>query len=509
MSNILSLSLNDLSTRALGRRVHHRRDDPGIPLCVKLEGAILRTGTTGELALALVRRRPWMIFALLRWLFLGTAEFRKRVAERSALDPAGLPYRRPFLAFLRREAAGGRDIFLVTRARSSVARAIANHLGLFSDIIEIEHDETPRGETIAKVLCARFGSGDFDFAGHGHIDIPVWRTARRSVIVAPSPQLLKNHMWNSQTADVLCPDDRGSGRYIDALHPRRWIKNLLIFIPLLDAASRSDARFVVGAYLAFCAYCLVASAGYIANDLVDLRADRRHVIKHRRVFASGRLSIARGFSLALGLLCAGLGLSFFLSPLLAGWMLVYLALSLSYSLWIKKTLVIDIFALVALAMHRVLTGFIIAGAAPSFWLLLFTGFFFFGLAMLARYGELKSSRFSGTRLATRARAYRPGDHDILASFGLAGGYLSALILALYVLTPEARAAFRSPQLLWLLCPLLLYWISRVWIHARRGRVPEDPILFALKDTASFRVALASAGIFLLAAFVRLPAHPFV
>jgi len=316
-------------------------------------------------------------------------------------------------------------------------------------------------------------------------------------------------MWNSQTADVLCPDDRGSGRYIDALHPRRWIKNLLIFIPLLDAASRSDARFVVGAYLAFCAYCLVASAGYIANDLVDLRADRRHVIKNRRVFASGRLSIARGFSLALGLLCAGLGLSFFLSPLLAGWMLVYLALSLSYSLWIKKTLVIDIFALVALAMHRVLTGFIIAGAAPSFWLLLFTGFFFFGLAMLARYGELKSSRFSGTRLATRARAYRPGDHDILASFGLAGGYLSALILALYVLTPEARAAFRSPQLLWLLCPLLLYWISRVWIHARRGRVPEDPILFALKDTASFPVALASAGIFLLAAFVRLPAHPFV
>jgi len=141
--------------------------------------------------------------------------------------------------------------------------------------------------------------------------------------------------------------------------------------------------------------------------------------------------------------------------------------------------------------------------------LLFTGFFFFGLAMLGRYGELKGSRFSGSRLATRASAYRPGDHDILASFGLAGGYLSVAILAVYVMTPDAHAAFRSPQLLWLLCPLLLYWISRVWIQARRGRVPEDPILFALKDTASFQVALASAGIFLLAAFVRLPVYPFV
>jgi 4-hydroxybenzoate polyprenyltransferase len=508
VSNIHTLSLNDLSTRALGRRVQHVRDDPSIPLCVKLEGAILRTGTTAELALALVRRRPWMVFAVLSWLFLGAAEFRNRVTERVALDPASLPYRRPFLAFLRREAAAGRDIFLVTRAKSGVARAIANHLGLFSDIIQIEHDETPRGETIAKVLCARFGTGDFDFAGNGHIDIPVWRTARRSVIVAPSPFLLKNHMWNSQTADVLCPDDRVSGRYVDALHPGRWIKNLLVFIPLMDAANRSNAHFVVSAYLAFCAYCLVASAGYVANDLIDLRADRRHVVKHRRVFASGRISIPRGLVLFLGLASAGLGLSFFLSPPLAGWMAVYLALSLSYSLWIKKTLIIDTFALTALTMHRVLAGSIIAGTMPPFWLLLFTGFLFFGLAMLGRYGELRGSRFSGSRMATRASAYRPGDHDILASFGLAGGYLSVLVLALYVLTPDAHAAFRAPQMLWILCPLLLYWISRVWVHARRGRVPEDPILFALKDLASGYLALASTAIFFLAAFVRLPVYPF-
>ena len=507
MTNILSLSLNDLSTRALGRRVRHLRDDPSIPLCAKLEGAILRTGTTAELALALLRRRPWMLFAMAIWLFRGRAEFRDRVVEYAVFDPASLPYRRPFLAFLRREAASGREIFLVTRAKSGVARAIANHLGLFADVIEIEHDET--GETIAKALCARFGTGDFDFAGSGHVDIPVWRTARRSVIVAPSPQLLKNQMWNSQTADVLCPDDRVSGRYIDALHPGRWIKNLLIFIPLLDAANRSSAQFVVSAYLTFCAYCLIASAGYVANDLIDLRADRRHVVKHRRVFAAGRLSIPRGLLLFLMLAPLGFGLSFFLSPMLAGWMGVYLALSLSYSLWLKKTLILDIFALAALSMHRILTGFIIAANVPGFWLLLFAGFFFFGLAMLARYGELKSGRFSRSRLATRASAYRPGDQDILASFGLAGGYLSAAILALYVITPDAHAAFRTPQALWLLCPLLLYWISRVWVFARRGRIPEDPVLFALRDSASLYVALASAGIFLAATFVRLPAIPFI
>jgi 4-hydroxybenzoate polyprenyltransferase len=509
VATIHSLSLRDLSARAFGRRLEHVRDDPRIPLCVKLEGAILRTGTTAELALALVRRRPWMLFVLFAWLFLGRAEFRNRVAERAAFDPAALPYRRPFLAFLRREAATGRNILLVARAKSGVARAIANHLGLFSDIIEIEHDETPRGETIAKALCVRFGSGDFDYAGNGHVDLPVWRTARRSVIVAPSPRLLESHVWNSQTADVLCPDDRISGRYIDALHPGRWIKNLLIFIPLFDAANRSSAHFVVSAYLTFCAYCMVASAGYVANDLIDLHSDRRHVTKHRRVFASGRISIARNIALFFGLLSAGLALGLFLSPLLAGWLAVYLALSLSYSLWIKKTLIIDTFALTALTMHRVLTGFIIAGTAPAFWLLLFTGFFAFGLAMLARYGELRGSRLSGTRRATRAVAYRPGDLDILAGFGLAGSYMAVLILALYALTPEAHAAFRSPEALWILCPLLLYWIGRVWVYARRGRVPEDPILFALQDRVSGYVAVASVGIFGLAAFVVLPLYPII
>ena len=503
------LSLHDLSAKAFGRRLEHGRDDPGIPLCVKLEGAILRTGTTAELAMALVRRRPSMVFALLGWLFRGAAEFRNRVAEQAAFDPAALPYRRPFLMFLRREAASGRDILLVTRARSAVARAIAAHLGLFSGIIEIEHDEAPRGETIAKALCARFGSGDFDYAGNGHIDLPVWRTARRSVIVAPSPRLLGNQIWNSQTADVLCPDDRVSGRYVDALHPGRWIKNLLIFIPLFDAANRNSAHFVVSAYLAFCAYCLVASAGYVANDLIDLRSDRKHIIKHRRAFASGRVSIARGIILFFGLLAAGLGLGLFLSPLLAGWMAVYLALSVSYSLWIKKTLIVDTFALTALTMHRVLTGFIIAGTAPPFWLLLFTGFLFFGLGMLTRYGELKASRLSGSGLATRAVAYRPGDLDILASFGLAGGYMSVLVLALYVLTPEAHAAFRSPEALWALCPVLLYWIGRVWVYARRGRVPEDPILFALGDPVSRCVAIGAAAIFCLAAFMVLPLYPAI
>ena len=508
MATILTLSLNDLSTRALGRRLEHARDDPRIPLCVKLEGAVLRTGTTAELALALVRRRPFMLFVLLGWAFLGRAKFRGRVAQSAALDPAALPYRWPFLAFLRRESAAGRSIILVARAKPDIAHAIANHLGLFSDVVEIEHDQAPRGETIAKYLCDRFGSGDFDYAGHGPIDIPVWRTARRSVIVAPSPRLLKNHIWNSQAADILCPDDRDAGRYIDVLHPGRWIKNLLIFIPLLDAANRTDSHFIVKAYLAFCAYCLIASAGYVANDLIDLAADRRHITKRRRVLASGRLTITFGVFLFAGLLAGGIGLSLFLSPILAAWMALYLALSLSYSLWIKKTLLIDTFVLTALYMHRILTGFIIAAAMPSFWLILFTGFFFLGLAMLARYGELRACRLSGSK-STRAVAYRSGDLDILAGFGLASGYLSVFILAFYAGTAEAHALFRAPEALWGLCPLLLYWVSRVWVYARRGRIPDDPTLFALGDLASGYVLLACSAIIGIAASVKLPLHILV
>jgi 4-hydroxybenzoate polyprenyltransferase len=509
VATILTLSLNDLSTKALGRRVEHIRDDPSIPLCVKLEGAVLRTGTTAELALALVRRRPLMLFALLAWIFSGREEFRRRVAEKAAFDPATLPYRWALVAFLRREGATGRNIILVTRAKPGVARAIANHLGLFSDIVEIEPDEAAEGEVVAQRLCARFGSGDFDYAGSGSADIPVWRTARRSVIVAPSPRLLKSHIWNSQAADILCPDDRSSGRYADAVRPGRWLKNLLIFIPFLGLAGGINLHVVITAYLAFCAYCLVASAGYVANDLIDLLADRKHVTKRRRVFASGRLSITRGVFLFCGLAAAGMGLSLFLSPLLAGWMALYLLLSLNYSLWIKKTLLIDTFVLAALYLHRILAGFIIAGTSPSFWPMLFAGFFFLGLAMLARYGELSCSRLSKSKLATRAGAYRTGDLDILASIGLASGYLSALIVALFPLTPQAQALFRSPDALWGLCPLLVYWISRLWIYGRRGRIPDDPVLFALEDPASGYVALAGAGIILAALFVRLPLYALV
>lgn len=238
-------------------------------------------------------------------------------------------------------------------------------------------------------------------------------------------------------------------------------------------------------------------------------ADRRHLTKHRRVFASGRLSITRGVFLFGGLAAAGIGLSLFLSPLLAGWMGLYLALSLNYSLWIKKTLIVDTFVLTAFYMHRILAGFIVAAATPSFPLLLFTGFFFLGLAMLARYGELRGTWLSGAKMATRATAYRPGDLDILASFGLAGGYLSVLILALYPLTTQAHAAFRSPQALWMLCPLLLYWFGRIWVYARRGRIPDDPVLFVLSDSISGYIALACAGIVAVAAFAKLPLHTLV
>src|SRR5262249_52419055 len=159
-----------------------------------------------------------------------------------------------------------------------------------------------------------------------------------------------------QTADILCPDDRSSGRYVDALHPGRWVKNLLIFLPLLEAANRNDLHFLVKSYLLFCAYCLIASAGYVLNDLIDLVADRRHITKRKRVLAAGRLPIPRAAALSSVLLAAGFGLAAFLSPFLAAWMTVYLALSLSYSLWIKKTLILDTFALTGLYMHRVLAG---------------------------------------------------------------------------------------------------------------------------------------------------------
>jgi 4-hydroxybenzoate polyprenyltransferase/phosphoserine phosphatase len=497
---------SDISLSSLVQQRRRDEEDARVPLCVDLDGTLVQTDTLWEALFALLRRRPLMVFVLPFWLFLGRAGFKARLADNVMLTGDALPYRADFLAFLHTEHARGRKLFLVTAANRTIARAVGQHVGFFSDIIGSDQVHNLKGRNKADYLCRIFGRGNFDYAGDSRADIPVWRVARRAIVVAPSAGLLRHALWETQTPQLF-PAVRGGVRaYLRAMRPHQWIKNTLIFLPML-ASHDINPRYLLSCAIAFMAFSLVASAGYILNDLMDLAADRAHPRKRLRPFASGAIAIDRGVLLMTGLLVAGFALSAALSPMFIAWVGVYLALTLSYSFWLKRRVLIDVFVLAALYTHRIIAGAIATGIEPSFWLLAFSTFFFLSLAMLKRYSELIDRRAQNDA-APEGRGYRMDDLDTIVSLGVSSGYVSVMVLALYVNSPTVSGLYRSPELIWLVCPVLLYWLSRTWVGAGRGKIHDDPIVFAVRDPLSRNLVILAFSIIALAATVTLPCLPW-
>lgn len=468
-----------------------------VPLCVDLDGTLLAGDSLLELLFAGLRRRPALVFLVLVWMWRGKAVLKARLAE--AVEPRDLAFRfhDAFVTYLAAARAEGRRLVLATAAHRRVADAVAAELGLFDEVIATEAGRNLRGRAKAEELVARFGRGGFDYAGNDRHDLPVWAEARRAIVVASGRSAI------ASAAGRLVPVERvfhvpglALKPVLRAMRLHQWAKNMLVFLPVLAAHRLDDATLLLQAAVAFLAMGLVASGGYLANDLLDVQADRRHRTKSARPFASGTLPLPSGPPLVLALVLPGLGLAGLVSLPLAAWVGVYLAATLTYSLWLKQRVLIDVFFLAGLYTHRVLAGGIATGIAPSFWLLALSVFVFLSLALLKRYSELIKAVAVGAPAAIRG--YRAEDLEPLAGLGTASGVAAALVLALYVDSANVRALYRSPELLWLCCPLLLYWLSRMWIGARRGVIDDDPLVFALSDRISLVVlglilALAGAG----------------
>lgn len=317
-------------------------------------------------------------------------------------------------------------------------------------------------------------------------------------------------------------DDRGAAFAVaHALRPWQWAKNLLLFVPLALSHKVTDGWRVAGTVLGFACFCLCASAGYIVNDLRDREADRHHPTKQRRPFASGALTAKAGaavvavlVAVAVALIATGLLVrvhvsaagttASLLSPQFAYMLAVYLLLAWAYSAWVKRRLLLDVFVLVGLYTLRVLAGGAAARVPVTPWMLAFCIFFFLSLAFAKRYAELlRVQDEEGTDV--RGRAYRVEDLQIIQSVGPASGYLAVLVLALYISgAQEAVRLYREPAALWLVCPVLLYWITRLWFAAGRRALDEDPVLYALRSRTSL-AALAVVAALVLVAWLGLPA----
>ncbi|MFL6246431.1 MAG: UbiA family prenyltransferase [Thermoanaerobaculia bacterium] len=274
-----------------------------------------------------------------------------------------------------------------------------------------------------------------------------------------------------------------------SLRPLHWTKNVLLFAPVILAHQTGNSSAVAAAAMAFAAFCLTASAMYLVNDVRDLEFDRAHPSKRNREIASGAVKPVIAMIAAIVLLIAGVLLAYRVSLELVGYLVAYGVLSLVYSLWLKRRVFLDVLALSALWTIRVLAGGVAAGVEVSDWLLALSVFLFVGLALLKRYADLENAP---------GRGYVIGDRDLLRSMGVTSGYMAVLVLALYLNSPQVTQLYRSPRLLWLVCPLLLYWIAHMWFLAQRGAIKDDPIVVAARDPASYVVG-ALIALLLLAA----------
>ncbi|HKT61196.1 MAG TPA: UbiA family prenyltransferase [Gemmatimonadales bacterium] len=285
---------------------------------------------------------------------------------------------------------------------------------------------------------------------------------------------------------------------VRVLRPLQWVKNLLVYVPVVLDHKLFHPDTMAKATLAFAAFCLAASSAYVLNDVVDLEADRRHPTKRERPFASGTLRPAVGFVLVPLLLAAAFGLSGSLLPFhFVALLTLYVVLTSAYSLYLKRIAVLDVLLLAGLYTLRVLAGIAATQVRFSTWLLAFAMFLFLSLAFLKRYTEVNAMDGAATE-QVRRRGYQRGDREWLGSMGSASGYLSVLVLALYINSDQVVALYRMPLALWLVCPLLLYWTGRMWLLAHRGKIHDDPIVATVRDPASYLIGLLVALVMYLA-----------
>ena len=466
-----------------------------IPLVVDLDGTLCRTDTLHEALLSLAATQPWVLLRLPGWLAEGRAGLKARLVDQGIVAPDELPFNDIVLEMLRQARAEGRRTALVSAADHRQVTAVAEAVGLFDEAYGTAEGQNLKGAAKADFLTRHYGDGTFDYIGDSKADLPVWAAARQAITIGASTSLKRaTAEINANVHHIDPPEDRGRAM-LRAMRPHQWSKNLLMFLPALAA---HDPSRLGGVLLGFLAFCLTASAVYVINDLLDLAADRNHPRKRLRPFASGVLSASTGVAMAAGLLALALILgSLTGNPLFLAVLVLYLIATFLYSFWLKRKLIIDVLMLAGLYTVRIIAGAAAAAVLLSPWLLGFSMFLFLALAAIKRLAELTDQMATGRE--SRGRAYEVEDLPILRGLALSAGNTAVLVMALYISSDTVRALYTDPNLLWLICPILLYWTLRMVMKTHRGLMTDDPIVYAVTDRVSVILILISGLIVLSAA----------
>lgn len=471
----------------------------GIPFVVDLDGTLIRTDLLLESGFAFIRAQPLRLFAPIAWLAGGKARLKAELAAAAPLEVSALPYDLELMELLAAEKAKGREIILATASHRRYAEQIASHLQIIDRVIATEGDVNMAGHAKRDALVKEFGEKGFDYAGNASVDLPVWAAARHAYVVNPESGVEARAKAQGNVLRVL-PGPGGRLRaWRKALRLHQWAKNMLVFVPLLASHHIGHPEMVVRGLMAFLLFGLCASSVYLLNDLLDLADDRHHSTKRLRPFASGQLSLLSGLlAFPLLLVAAFAGAWLLLPKMFTLALLVYYALTLAYSLGLKRIMALDVIVLALLYTLRLVAGTFAFGVSLTFWMLAFSMFIFLSLALVKRFSELREARVGGVQKKARGRGYYPGDLEMVASLGASSGYLAVMVLALYIQDPATVVLYHHPHVIWLACPILLFWISRIWMLAHRGEMHDDPVVFAIEDRVSLLVGALFGLVFWLA-----------
>jgi 4-hydroxybenzoate polyprenyltransferase len=427
-----------------------------------MQGTLTAANPAHEKLLWLLIHAPRTLLALLASWTSRRAALQAAAAERADFAVESLPYREDLLEWLRLERAQGRHIVLLAHNDRHTAERIAQHLGIFDEVLEAHSSPGEAATARRAALLARYGSGGFDYVTANPADEAVWSAARSTVVIG-NRELAGQVARSGAVLRDFAPARHSRRIWLRAIRLHQWVKNVLVFVPALLAHAFFSLSILRGALLAFLAFGLCASSVYICNDLVDLDSDRRHFRKRRRPFASGALSVTDGLTAAA-------------------------LLTWAYTLRLKRIALLDVMVLAGLYSIRIIAGAAATGVPLSFWLLAFSAFIFLSLGFVKRYAELEVAA-RAHRLAGQGRGYGSDDLPLILSLGTASGYCAIVVIAVYINSPDSLVLYRHHKTLWLICPLLLFWISRVWMLTARGRMHEDPVVFALRDRLSLLLVL--------------------
>lgn len=460
-----------------------------LPLCIDLDGTLIQTDSLWESCLRLVSTKPLMMLLLPLWLFLGKAGFKQKVSLHVELTPSSLPFNTALLKYLTQQRLHNRRLVLVTAANKKIAEAIALHLNIFDEILASDENHNLSGKNKAKVLTEKYGEKGFVYAGNAAVDLNVWQHAAAAIVVNGSSSLTNKAKKITTIEESFPAEQKPSIKVIlKAMRVHQWVKNVLIFTALILSHNWFDIEGLKSIVYAFFSFSFAASSIYLFNDLIDLEADRNHKTKRNRPLAAGTLPIHWAIVLIPVLLFISILLASQTNENFISVLFAYIILTTAYSLYLKPIAILDVITLTSLYTIRIIAGAMAINVPLSHWLLAFSMFIFLSLALIKRFSELRNLSQQGETKST-SRGYHVDDLPVISLFGISSGYVSIMVLVLYIQDLQANTLYAQPNWLWFVSVAILYWISHMWLLAFRGKVNEDPVLFAIHDRNSYVVSL--------------------